>query len=104
MVKIKFYVGQSDPQGQPMQAVAKEWDTTQRLLLQTYGGFSMNAVTGGWFSALQNKGRIETTVVVEVVTEDDDPVKVERVAKEIKALFQQESLLFTVEEVKGRFV
>ena len=104
MIRISFYVGQSDQNGQPLKAVAQQWDAVQTLLLQTYGGFSMNAVTGGWFSAIQNKGRIETTVVVEVVTEDNDPVKYVRVAKAIKEVFEQESLLYTVEKVEGAFV
>lgn len=104
MVRITLYVGQTDQHGQPMQAVAQQWDEAQRLFLVAYGGFTMQAVTGGWYSALQEKVQFETTVLVSIITEDDDRVKLERVVKAVKELFQQEKVLYTIEAVEGAFV
>lgn len=105
MTKLTFYVGQTDQSGQPMKAVASPWDDVQRALLESYGGYSLTTVLGGWKDPLSGKAVIETTVKVEVLTnEPEDPVKVVRFAQFMKELFEQKAVLYTVEELKGEFV
>lgn len=113
MVKVTFYVGQTDAQGQPMQAVAQQVDAVQRTMLAVYKGFSMTSVFGGWLDPLENKAVLETSLVISALVEpwqgldlnDNLETATEAIAVWMKGLFEQKSVLYTIEDVRvGKFV
>lgn len=98
--KVTFAIGQGfDKDQKPIEHLAEKMDGVLLIAAKMFGGYSANVIMGGWFNA-QGVLVTEPSLIVTVYTEL--PLVVARTfAEESAKLFNQESVLMTVETVDG---
>lgn len=96
--KVTFAIGQGfDKDQKPIEQLAEKMDGVLLIAAKMFGGYSADVIMGGWFNPM---GLLiaEPSLIITVYT--DKPVAVSRTfAEESAKLFNQESVLMTVETV-----
>lgn len=70
----------------------------ERLTAAHFVGFNITETTGYW------QGQREDSIVIEIIANDDEALKVEALANEIKRELQQEAVLVTATDIVGTLV
>ena len=91
MKKVRFYIGANND------TKKLERDKIEATLNKHYDGYTAYEVVGYWH------GDRETTLLVELISDEADAVHV-KVAKELKTVCEQESVLIEITEVNATFI
>lgn len=108
MKLLRFYIGVGeDKKGQVISSPSRDkmLADARELLAKHFGGYTEIDARGGWTgpTALVS----EPSVIFEIMVPQASPHGgsfFALIAEELKAIFNQSSVLYTVSEVKGEFV
>lgn len=120
MTKLEFYVGAGmDRNGQDVQGIQDKTERACQLLAEQYGGYTMLNALGGWHD---DKGRLvqEKSAVFQVFVDESEVARQSRaicpnpsaeiyshgrvVARTLRDLFNQSSVLFSATKVDAEFI
>ena len=102
MVETRLYVGLNDSQTKKQMFETEQYrDQLKELCFKYHVPFSIDTEEGGYF---HDDGEYveENTLVLTLIDTDKDII--ENIAKDLCALFNQESVLVTEDEVKGYYI
>lgn len=103
MKQMEVYVPLTDNQGHKVSGA--NFQHIENLLVKMFGGFSCYDVAGQW-QYPDGRVQAEHCTVYRVVTKDDDYLlgAIKTLARIVKRMWQQESVLYTVTDLQAEFV
>lgn len=102
MVETRLYVGLNDSQTKKQMFETEQYrDQLKELCFKYHLPFSIDTEEGGYFHE-DGEYVEENTLVLTLIDAEKDTI--EKIAKDLCVLFNQESVLVTEDEVKGYYV
>ena len=101
VTRHRFYIGCTDKDGRLWAAFPADWAAAERVLTDTFSGFTCFKATGAWFDDAGDRIVHELSRVYECLGDIPDGT---RIAEKLRDLANQSAVLYTREEVHGEFV
>lgn len=106
MKQIELYVPKTDNQGIPIPS--RHWENLRADLLTRFGGFTVYTATGQWIDTKQipSETHTDSNVVYRVLTKDSKLAvhDIKKVALNVKRVWRQKTVLYTVSDVDVTYV